>query len=62
MKCNESKRRRRVEAGTRRGNGDAGNQCFWNGVEGVFGYPDGEGHRERGQVKSSRSQFCSAFN
>ena len=29
---------------------------FWNGVEDVPGYPDGEGHHERGQVKGSRRE------
>ena len=29
---------------------------FWNRVEGVPGYPDGEGHHEREQVKSSRRE------
>ena len=43
-------------AGTRRGSGAAGNQSFWNGMEGVPGYLDGEGHHEREQVKSSRRE------
>ena len=31
-------------------------KVFWNGVEGVPGCPDGEGHHEREQVKSSRRE------
>ena len=34
--CDERKRRRRVEAGTRRGNGDAGNQSFFGTVWKAF--------------------------
>ena len=29
---------------------------LWNDVEGVTGYPDGEGRHERVQVKSSRRE------
>ena len=36
MEFDEEKKRRRVEAGTRRRNGDTGNSSFfWNGVEGL---------------------------
>ena len=49
----EVKRRRRVEAGTRRGNGDARNQSF-SATEWVPGYRGGEGRHERVQVKNSR--------
>ena len=31
-------------------------KVFWKGVEGVLGCPDGEGHHEQEQVKSSRRQ------
>ena len=31
-------------------------EVLWNGVEGVRGYPDGEGHHGRGQVESSRRE------
>ena len=31
-------------------------KVFWKEVEGVLGYPDGEGHHERVQVKSSRRE------
>ena len=56
MECDEGKRSRQVEAGTRRGNGDAGTNVLWDGVEGVPGYPDGEGRHERVQVKRSRRE------
>ena len=51
MKCDEAKRRRRVEAGTRGRNGDARNQSF-SGTVWVPEYPGGEGRHERVQVKS----------
>ena len=56
MECDEGKRRRRVEAGTRRRNGDAGNHSFMGEVEGAPVNPDGEGRRERVQAKSSRRE------
>ena len=31
-------------------------EVFWNGVEGIPGYPYGEGHHKRVQVKSSRRE------
>ena len=37
-----------MKAGTRRGTETLETKVFWNGVEGVPGYPDGEGHHERG--------------
>ena len=45
---------RRVEAGTRRGNGDAGNVS--NRVEGVYVDPNGEGHHEREASNKSRRE------
>ena len=35
-------------------------KVFWNGVEGVSRYPDGEGHHEREQVKKSQKGKRSA--
>ena len=57
--CNEGKRRRRVEAATRRGTETLETKVFRNEVEGVTGYRDGEGHHELVQVKSSRRK-CDA--
>ena len=54
MECEGRKRRRRVEAGNRRRNRDAGNQSFM--VEGVPVNPDGEGRHEQVQAKSSRRE------
>ena len=56
MECDERMRRRRVEAGTRRGNGDAGNQSFLERDGRRPRIPDGEGHHERVQVKNSRRE------
>ena len=57
MVCDGEKRRRWVEAGTRRGNGDAGNHSFMeHEVEGVPVNLDGESRHERAQAKSSRRE------
>ena len=52
--------RRRGEDGWRlepeRETGTLETNVFWHGMEGVPEYLDGEGHHERGQVKSSRRE------
>ena len=53
VECDEGKRRRRVKAGTRRGNGDARNQSF-SATEWVTEHAGGEGRHERVQVKNAR--------
>ena len=48
----EARGRRSMEAGARRGNGDAGDRSRCDGVEGIYVGFKGE----RGQVKNHRSQ------
>ena len=55
--CYRKERRRWLEAGTRREETETTEIIVcWNEVEGVLADPNGEGHHERAQVKSSRRE------